>query len=59
MGAFLGFQFIVTFYLRELRGWSALRTAAARVLAVVAYVLFPPVGADWSYTAMFPTLIIV
>lgn len=28
------------------------------VLAVVAYGLFLPVGMDWSYAAMFPTLII-
>ena len=28
------------------------------VLAVVAYGLFLPVGLDWSYAAMFPTLII-
>jgi Na+/melibiose symporter-like transporter len=87
VGAFFGFQFILTLYLQELRGWSALQTAVALivmgcdavlaptprlvqrygnarvilggfVLAVVAYGLFLPVGADWSYAAMFPTLII-
>ena len=28
------------------------------VLAVVAYALFLPVGPDWSYAAMFPTLLL-
>lgn len=89
VGAFFGFQFVLTLYLQELRGWSALQTAVALivmgcdavlaptltpklverygharvilggfVLAVIAYGLFLPVGADWSYAAMFPTLII-
>ncbi|GGT34793.1 MFS transporter [Streptomyces chromofuscus] len=90
VGAFFGFQLVVTLYLQELRGWSSLQTAIALVvmgcdavlaptltpklvarfgnarvilggfvLAVVAYALFLPVGMDWSYAAMFPTLIIV
>ncbi|WP_336216776.1 MFS transporter [Nonomuraea sp. LPB2021202275-12-8] len=89
LGAFFGFQFVVTLYLQELRGWSSLQTAIALiamgcdavlapvltprlvsrygnarvifggfVLAIVAYGLFLPVGMDWSYAAMFPTLII-
>ncbi|MFI1441450.1 MFS transporter [Streptomyces fructofermentans] len=89
VGAFFGFQFVLTLYLQELRDWSPLRTAVALlvlgcdavlaptltprlvarfgharvilagfVLAVAAYGLFLPVGADWSYAAMFPTLII-
>lgn len=89
VGAFFGFQFVLTLYLQELRGWSSLQTAIALVvlgcdailaptltprlvtrfghakvilggfvLAVVAYGLFLPVGMDWSYAAMFPTLII-
>ncbi|MER6141408.1 MFS transporter [Streptomyces sparsogenes] len=89
LGAFFGFQFIVTLYLQELRGWSSLRTAIALIvmgcdavlapvltprlvnrygngrvifggflLAVVAYGLFLPVGTDWPYAAMFPSLII-
>ncbi|WP_232107869.1 MULTISPECIES: MFS transporter [Streptomyces] len=89
VGAFFGFQFVVTLYLQELRGWSSLQTAIALVvmgcdavlaptltprlvarfgnvrvtlggfvLAVVAYGLFLPVGMDWSYAAMFPTLIL-
>ncbi|GAA2821577.1 MFS transporter [Nonomuraea rubra] len=89
LGAFFGFQFIVTLYLQELRGWSSLQTAIALIamgcdavlapvltprlvnrygharvifggflLAVVAYALFLPVGMDWPYAAMFPTLII-
>ncbi|MGW0652597.1 MFS transporter [Streptomyces umbrinus] len=89
VGAFFGFQFVLTLYLQELRGWSSLQTAIALVvlgcdailaptltprlvtrfghgkvilggfvLAVAAYGLFLPVGMDWSYAAMFPTLII-
>ncbi|MGP4098994.1 MFS transporter [Nonomuraea sp. KM90] len=89
LGAFFGFQFIVTLYLQELRGWSSLQTAIALIvmgcdavlapiltprlvnrygrarvifggflLAIAAYGLFLPVGMDWSYAAMFPTLII-
>ncbi|MCX5559908.1 MFS transporter [Streptomyces sp. NBC_00038] len=89
LGAFFGFQFVLTLYLQELRGWSAFQTAIALVvmgcdavlaptltpklvewfgharvilggfvLAVIAYGLFLPVGADWSYAAMFPTLIL-
>ncbi|WP_258055674.1 MFS transporter [Streptomyces sp. Ru62] len=89
LGAFFGFQFIVTLYLQELRGWSSLQAAIALIamgcdavlaptliprlvnrygnsrvvfggflLAVVAYGLFLPVGMDWSYAAMFPSLII-
>ncbi|MGP4044830.1 MFS transporter [Streptomyces sp. 2A115] len=89
VGAFFGFQFVLTLYLQELRGWSSLQTAIALVvmgcdavlaptltprlvtrfgharvilggfvLAVVAYGMFLPVGMDWSYAAMFPTLII-
>ncbi|MEO3749331.1 MFS transporter [Streptomyces sp. B6B3] len=89
LGAFFGFQFIVTLYLQELRGWSSLRTAIALVamgcdvvlaptltprlvhrygngrvifggflLAIVSYGLFLPVGMDWSYAAMFPSLVI-
>ncbi|RCG17696.1 MFS transporter [Streptomyces reniochalinae] len=89
VGAFFGFQFVVTLYLQELRGWSSLRTAIALLsmgcdvvlapaltprlvnrygnsrvvfggflLAIVAYGLFLPVDRDWSYAAMFPSLII-
>ncbi|WP_447041609.1 MFS transporter [Streptomyces sp. DSM 118878] len=89
LGAFFGFQFIVTLYLQELRGWSSLRTALALtamgcdvvlaptltprlvnrygtgrvilggfLLAIVAYGLFLPVGMDWSYAVMFPSLVI-
>ncbi|MGW0133553.1 MFS transporter [Streptomyces sp. NPDC003299] len=89
LGAFFGFQFIVTLYLQELRGWSPLRTAIALIvmgsdavlaptltprlvnrygndrvifggflLAIVAYRLFLPAGPEWSYAAMFPSLII-
>jgi MFS family permease len=89
VGAFFGFQFVLTLYLQELRGWSSLQTAIALVvmgcdavlaptltprlverfgnarvvlggflLAILAYGLFLPVGMDWTYAAMFPTLII-
>ncbi|MEV3859519.1 MFS transporter [Streptomyces sp. NPDC050095] len=89
VGAFFGFQFILTLYLQELRGWSSLRTAIALVvmgcdavlaptltprlvnrfgnvpvaftgflLAILAYGLFLPVGMDWAYAAMFPTLVL-
>ena len=89
LGAFFGFQFVVTLYLQELRGWSAVQTAVALVimgcdavlaptltprlvtrfgnarvivggfvLAVVAYGLFLPVGMDWPYLAMLPTLFV-
>jgi MFS family permease len=89
VGAFFGFQFVVTLYLQELRGWSSLQTALALVimgcdmilaptltpwlvarygntrvivggfaLAVVAYALFLPVGPDWPYAAMLPTLFV-
>lgn len=89
-GSFFGFQFLVTLYLQELRGWSALETGLALlavgvdsvlaptltprlvnrfgnvrvifgglVLAAVAYALFLPVGLDWTYSAMFPTMIVL
>lgn len=89
LGAFFGFQFVVTLYLQELRGWSSLQTAVALVvmgvdavlaptltprlvtrfgnarvitggflLAVASYALFLPVGMDWSYAMMFPTLLL-
>ena len=87
VGSFMGFQFVVTLYLQELRGWSSLETAlallitgsdavlaptltprlvnrfgTARVilggflLAIASYALFLPVGLDWTYAAMLPTL---
>ncbi|MFC9857109.1 MULTISPECIES: MFS transporter [unclassified Streptomyces] len=87
VGSFFGFQFVMTLYLQELRGWSSLQTALAMVvmgsdavlaptltprlvdrygntkvvlggfvLAVASYGLFLPVGLDWSYAAMLPTL---
>lgn len=89
LGAFMGFQFVLTLYLQELRGWSSWQTAIALVvmgcdvvlaptltprlvnrfgharvilagflLAATAYALFLPVGMDWTYAAMFPTLIV-
>ncbi len=89
LGAFFGFQFVVTLYLQELRGWSSFQTALALIvmgcdavlaptltprlvakwgnarvivggfaLAVVAYALFLPVGMDWPYLVMLPTLFV-
>ncbi|MGI5467396.1 MFS transporter [Streptomyces sp. CA-132043] len=89
LGAFFGFQFLLTLYLQELRGWSSLQTAFALIamgcdavlaptvtprlvqrygngrvilggflLAIVAYGLFVPVGMDWSYAVMFPSLLL-
>ncbi|MGX2996676.1 MFS transporter [Streptomyces sp. JNUCC 64] len=46
VGAFFGFQFVLTLYLQELRGWSSLQTALALVAmgvdAVLAPTLTPP-----------------
>ncbi|MBC6460224.1 MFS transporter [Actinomadura sp. HBU206391] len=89
-GSFFGFQFLITLYLQELRGWSTIQTGLALLaigvdavlaptltprlvarfgnvrvifggllLAVLAYALFLPVGLDWTYAAMFPTMIIL
>jgi MFS family permease len=89
-GSFFGFQFLVTLYLQELRGWSTVETGLALLaigidsvlaptltprlvnrfgnvrvifvglaLATAAYALFLPVGLDWTYTSMFPTMIIL
>jgi MFS family permease len=88
-GSFIGFQFIAVLYLQELRGWSALETGLALMVAgidavlaptvtpwlvarfgnarvilagllvsIVAYALFLPLGADWTYAAMLPTMIL-
>ncbi|MER5767816.1 MFS transporter [Streptomyces sp. NPDC001985] len=90
LGAFMGFQFMVTLYLQELRGWSSMETSLALllmgvdvllaptvtpllvnrfgygrvilggfVMAAVGYLLFLPVGPDWTYAAMVPTLALV
>ncbi|MFE6869330.1 MFS transporter [Kitasatospora sp. NPDC057692] len=88
-GSFFGFQFTVTLYLQDLRGWTPLQTGLALLavgvdavlaptltprlverfgtvrvilggfcLAVLSYALFLPVGPDWSYPMMFPTMIL-
>ncbi|GAA5156959.1 MFS transporter [Pseudonocardia eucalypti] len=90
VGSFFGFFFLVTLYLQELRGWSALQTASVLVLAGVdailaptlapplvnrfgtarvvfggillgtlGYLLFLPVGLDWTYLAMFPSTLLL
>ncbi|MGW0565264.1 MFS transporter [Streptomyces sp. NPDC003016] len=41
VGSFFGFQFMVTLYLQELRGWSSLETALALVVMGVDAVLAP------------------
>ncbi|WP_155342279.1 MFS transporter, partial [Acrocarpospora corrugata] len=90
LGSFAGFQFLVTLYLQEVRGWSTLQTGLAMLvigidvilaptltprlvnrygtvpvlfggmlLATAAYLLFLPVGLDWAYTAMLPTMLLL
>ncbi|MFE7130298.1 MFS transporter [Streptomyces sp. NPDC057638] len=89
LGSFMGFQFMVTLYLQELRDWSSLKTSLALLLmgmdvilaptltpwlvhrfghrrvilwgfvsAFLGYALFLRVGADWTYAAMLPTLVL-
>ncbi|GAV45885.1 MFS transporter [Streptomyces sp. LBUM 1476] len=41
VGAFFGFQFVVTLYLQELRGWSSLQTALALVVMGCDAILAP------------------
>ncbi|MBO2448337.1 MFS transporter [Actinomadura barringtoniae] len=41
MGAFGGFQFLLTLYLQELRGWSALQTGLTMLVAGVDVILAP------------------
>ncbi|MFG3706359.1 MFS transporter [Micromonospora sp. NPDC047670] len=41
LGSFAGFQFMVTLYLQELRGWSALQTALAMLVVGVDTILAP------------------
>ncbi|MBG0564155.1 MFS transporter [Actinoplanes aureus] len=41
MAAFAGFQFIVTLYLQELRGWSPLQTGLVMLIAGIDMVLAP------------------
>lgn len=43
VGSFVGFQFIVVLYLQELRGWSALETGLALLIAGIDAVLAPTV----------------
>ncbi|MEV6304604.1 MFS transporter [Actinoplanes sp. NPDC051861] len=90
MGAFAGFQFLVTLYLQELRGWTPLQTGLAMLIvaidtilsptvtprlvnrfgtmkvilcgllcATVGYALFLPVAADWTYSVMLPTMLLL
>jgi predicted MFS family arabinose efflux permease len=90
LGSFMAFQFVVVLYLQELRGWSALETGlallvagidtvlaptltprlvnrfgtvpvilAGTLLAAAAYALFLPLGLDWSYVQMLPTMILI
>ncbi|WP_250563204.1 MFS transporter [Sphaerisporangium fuscum] len=90
VGSFAGFQFLVTLYLQELRGWSTLQTGLAMLLigidtvlaptltprlvnrfgnvrvlfggllsAALAYALFLPVGLDWTYAVMLPSMLLL
>lgn len=43
LGGFMGFQFMVTLYLQELRGWSSLKTSLALLVMGVDVVLAPTV----------------
>jgi predicted MFS family arabinose efflux permease len=87
---FFGFQFVVTLYLQDLRGWSTIETSlallvvssdavlaptltprlvrrfgigrvivAGLLLAAAAYALFLPVGPDYTYAAMLPTMVLL
>ncbi|MFC7641983.1 MFS transporter [Streptosporangium lutulentum] len=47
LGAFFGFQFIVTLYLQELRGWSSLQTAIALIAMGCDAVLAPILTPAW------------
>ncbi|MEI5101206.1 MFS transporter [Streptomyces sp. PmtG] len=89
LGAFMGFQLVLTLYLQDLRGWPSWQAAVAMIvlgcdvvlsptltprmvrrfgntrvilggflMAFLAYVLFLPVGMDWPYLLMFPTLLL-
>lgn len=41
IGGFFGFQFVVTLYLQELRGWSSLETSLALLVVAIDAVLAP------------------
>jgi MFS family permease len=89
VGAFFGFQFVLTLYFQEVRGWSPIQTAFALIamgldavlaptltphlvrrfgtarvaavgfaLAALGYGLVLPLGADWPYLALLPTLLL-
>ncbi|MFC5815424.1 MFS transporter [Nonomuraea harbinensis] len=90
LASFAGFQFVVTIYLQEVRGWSSLQTGLAMlvigidtilaptltprlvnrfgnarvlfgglVVAALAYAFFLPLGMDWTYAAMLPTMLLL
>ncbi|MFD2355606.1 MFS transporter [Nonomuraea ferruginea] len=90
LASFADFQFVVTIYLQEVRGWSSLQTGLAMlvigidtilaptvtpklvnrfgnarvlfgglVVAALAYALFLPLGMDWTYAAMLPTMLLL
>ncbi|MEU9984209.1 MFS transporter [Streptomyces sp. NPDC050856] len=54
VGSFMGFQFLLTFYLQELRGWSSLETALALLAlgldAILAPTLTPRLVARFGNT---------
>ncbi|WP_390832402.1 hypothetical protein [Streptomyces sp. NPDC001292] len=47
LGAFFGFQFIVTLYLQEPRGWSSLQAAIALIVMGCDAVLAPTPPRAW------------
>jgi predicted MFS family arabinose efflux permease len=90
IGAFMSFQFVLVLYLQELRGWSALETGLALLVAgidafiaptltprlvsrfgavrvtlagmltaALAYALLLPLGADWTYANLLPSMILI
>jgi MFS family permease len=90
IGAFMSFQFVLVLYLQELRGWSALETGLAMLVAGIdafiaptltprlvsrfgtvrvtlagmltaaaAYALFLPLGPDWTYADLLPSMILL
>ena len=47
MGAFFGFQFVVTLYLQDLRGWSPLETGLTFAIMGIDLVLAPLLTPRW------------
>lgn len=52
--SFFGFQFLVTIYLQELRGWSTIQTGLALLAAAVDVVIAPVLTPGWSTDSAAP-----